>query len=99
MTSWGKNIKVDMLPEITTADRDMIYILPDGTDWLSSYNWCANGQVPIWRPVPWAFGIPCNRCGGTGSCETELGLGLVRCPNCIPDPVYVTNLQKDEPND
>lgn len=75
MTAWGKSVDVDSLPEITSADRDMIYVLPDGTDWLSDRNWRRDEETPVWRRVFWAFGMPCPHC------SVERGL----CDGCNPD--------------
>jgi len=75
MTAWGKSVEVDSLPEIGLADRDMIYVLPDGTDWLSDRNWRSNEETPAWRRVFWAFGMPCPHCG------VKRGL----CDGCNPD--------------
>ena len=75
MTAWGKSVDVDSLPKITSADRDMIYVLPDGTDWLSDRNWRREGETPVWRRVFWAFGMPCPHC------SVERGL----CDGCNPD--------------
>ena len=74
MTAWGKSIDVEMLPDITAADRNLIYVLPDGTDWLSDRNWRSEDDAPQWRRVFWAFGIPCPHC------SAEKGL----CTECDP---------------
>lgn len=98
MTAWGRSVNVSVVPDINSADPDLIYTLPDDSDWISSKKWCIGDQLPSWKPLQWAFGLNCVDCGAAseGCDKCSISLRFIRiCKNAIEDLERITNADSE----